>query len=88
VGYAPLSETEQLVLKAERFLNGAEFKRRYPESGKDVKIMGVREGSRLDITAAMPCLLLYDDDAYFERSKRCEVLIAHPRSSARSMRST
>jgi S-adenosylmethionine synthetase len=83
VGYAPLSETEQLVLEAERFLNGAEFKQRYPESGKDVKIMGVREGSRLDITAAMPLLDRYTDDeaSYFEKKQEMrEVLSAHLRS--------
>jgi S-adenosylmethionine synthetase len=83
VGYAPLSETEQLVLEAERFLNGPEFKRRYPESGKDVKIMGVREGSRLDITAAMPLLDRYTDDeaSYFEKKQEMrEVLSAHLRS--------
>jgi len=83
VGYAPLSETEQLVLEAERFLNGPEFKRRYPESGKDVKIMGVREGSRLDITAAMPLLDRYTDDeaSYFEKKQEMrEVLNAHLRS--------
>ena len=83
VGYAPLSETEQLVLEAERFLNGPEFKRRYPESGTDVKIMGVREGSRLDITAAMPLRDRYiDDDAsYFEKKQEMrEVLSAHLRS--------
>src|SRR3972149_1044680 len=83
VGYAPLSETEQLVLEAERFLNGPEFKRRYPESGKDVKIMGVREGSGLDITAAMPLLDRYIDDeaSYFEKKQEMrEILSAHLRS--------
>jgi len=83
VGYAPLTETEQLVLEAEKFLNGAQFKQRYPESGQDVKIMGVREGSRLDLTVAMPLLDRYigDEAAYFKKKEEMrEVLSAHLRS--------
>jgi len=83
VGYAPLSETEQLVLEAERFLNGPEFKQRYLESGTDVKIMGVREGSRLDLTVAMPLLDRYisDEATYFEKKQEMQdVLSAHLRS--------
>ena len=53
VGYAPLSETEQLVLAAERFLNGPDFKQAFPESGKDIKVMGCRLGRELTMTVAM-----------------------------------
>jgi S-adenosylmethionine synthetase len=71
VGYAPLSETEQLVLAAERYLNGIEFKKRYPASGQDVKIMGVRDGPMLDLTVAMPLLDRYveSEAAYFQRKE-------------------
>lgn len=69
VGYAPLSETEQLVLDAEQFLNGVEFKKRYPVSGHDVKIMGVRDGTMLDLTVAMPLLdrHLQSESHYFQQ---------------------
>lgn len=83
VGYAPLSDTEQLVLEAERFLNGPEFKLKYPQSGKDVKIMGVREGSRLDLTVAMPLLDRYirDEATYYQKKEEMrEVLCAQLRS--------
>jgi S-adenosylmethionine synthetase len=33
VGYAPLSETERLVLETERYLNSQAFKARFPETG-------------------------------------------------------
>lgn len=33
VGYAPLSETERLVLSAEKFLNAPSFKNSFPEAG-------------------------------------------------------
>ncbi|MFB6159880.1 MAG: methionine adenosyltransferase [Haloferacaceae archaeon] len=51
VGHAPLTETEQVVLHAERRLNG-EYAADNPELGPDVKIMGKREGDRIDVTVA------------------------------------
>lgn len=56
VGYYPLSPTEQAVLGMERFLNGRQFKERFPQTGEDVKIMGARNGRNLDLTVAMPLL--------------------------------
>ncbi|MDA4125180.1 MAG: methionine adenosyltransferase [Thaumarchaeota archaeon] len=52
VGYAPLTPTESLVLQIEKKLNDAEFKKRYPEVGEDVKVMALRRGKRLDMTVA------------------------------------
>ncbi|MCF8080240.1 MAG: methionine adenosyltransferase [Desulfobacterales bacterium] len=53
VGYAPLTETEQMVMAAETFLNSSEFKRRFPETGEDVKVMGCRQDGVLTITVAV-----------------------------------
>lgn len=52
VGYAPLTPTESLVLGVENRLNSPQFKKRYPEVGEDVKVMGMRRGKRLDVTVA------------------------------------
>ncbi len=52
VGFAPLSELEQLTLQAERFLNSEEGKRRFPQLGEDIKVMGVREGDNIRLTVA------------------------------------
>jgi len=52
VGYAPLSRLERLVLELERLLNTRGFRDRYPSGGEDVKVMGVRQGSRIDLTIA------------------------------------
>jgi len=52
VGHAPLTETERIVLEAERGLNG-EFSSENPAVGQDVKIMGKREGDRIDVTVAV-----------------------------------
>ena len=54
VGYAPLSETERLVLETERYLNSPGFKSAFPQTGEDVKVMGVRRDRNLDLTIAMP----------------------------------
>ena len=52
VGYAPLTPTEELVLSSEKLLNSAAFKKKYPEVGEDVKVMGMRRGKRLETTVA------------------------------------
>ncbi|QQG49202.1 MAG: methionine adenosyltransferase [archaeon] len=52
VGFAPLTPTEGLVLGIENRLNSAAFKKKYPEVGEDVKVMGMRKGKRLELTVA------------------------------------
>jgi len=63
-GWAPLTATERLVLEAEQFLNGSAFKTRFPDTGQDVKVFGVREDDRLTATVAMP---LFADAVASER---------------------
>ncbi len=71
VGYWPLSPTEELVLALERFLNSKAFKRRYPETGEDVKVMAVREKRSLAVTVAMPLIdrFLRSEGEYFVRKE-------------------
>jgi S-adenosylmethionine synthetase len=52
VGYAPLTPTENLVLSTEKLLNSDAFKKKYPEVGEDVKVMGLRRGKHLEATVA------------------------------------
>jgi len=59
VGYYPLSPTEVVVLKLERYLNSKKFKEKYPETGEDIKVMGLRRMDVLDLTVAMPLLANY-----------------------------
>jgi S-adenosylmethionine synthetase len=69
VGYAPLSETERLVLAAEKFLNAPSFKKSFPEAGEDIKVMGYRLGKHLTLTVAMAFVDRFIRDArmYFDR---------------------
>jgi len=52
VGFAPLSILERTVLETEKALNSDGFKRRYPEVGEDIKIMGSRMDDRIEMTVA------------------------------------
>lgn len=74
VGYAPLTPTERLVLDVERYLNGPEYKRRFPDTGEDVKVMAFRQGRQVHLTVAMPllCAFIGSETAYFRR--KAEVL--------------
>jgi S-adenosylmethionine synthetase len=53
VGYAPMTRTENMVLDTERYVNSGDFKKRFPEAGEDVKVMGFRNGDSLNLTVAM-----------------------------------
>lgn len=71
VGYAPLTETERLVLDTEYYLNSSKFKAWFTETGEDVKVMGVRKGGYLTLTVAMPILDRYveSEGRYFQRKE-------------------
>ena len=69
VGFWPMTTTERMVLETERFLNSPDFKKRHPETGEDVKIMGMRKNGYLDLTIAMAFVDRYVDSeaGYFKR---------------------
>ena len=52
VGYAPLSELENLVLRVEQALTCREATAAHPEVGEDVKVMGVRHADAIHLTVA------------------------------------
>jgi S-adenosylmethionine synthetase len=52
VGFAPFSETEKVVLSAEKLLNSQEYAKKHPFVGEDVKVMGVRENDSISLTVA------------------------------------
>ncbi len=69
VGYAPMTPTENIVLEIERFLNSPDFKKRFPESGEDIKVMGLREGNELHLTIADPLVDMFieSEKEYFRK---------------------
>jgi len=51
-GFAPLTPTEEAVLRIERGLRSATALREHPERGEDIKVMAVRERERVSFTVA------------------------------------
>ncbi|MGC9517731.1 MAG: methionine adenosyltransferase [Methanomicrobiales archaeon] len=62
VGYAPFSETENIVLAAENLLNSKSFKKKFPQVGEDIKVMGLREHDSITLTVASAMISSYVDD--------------------------
>ena len=71
VGYAPLSETERIVLGTERWLNSRETKQRFPVIGADIKLMAVRNSGELSLTTAIAFIDQYVSSVqdYFEQKE-------------------
>ena len=71
VGYAPFTRTESAVLETEQYINSPNFKKEFPESGEDVKVMGFRNSNFLEITIAMAFVDSYVDSEnhYFKRKQ-------------------
>jgi S-adenosylmethionine synthetase len=74
VGFAPFTRMENIIKELEAYLNSKDFKKRYPESGEDIKLMGLRKKSKLNITVAMAFVdqFIEDEGDYFK--KRGEIL--------------
>jgi S-adenosylmethionine synthetase len=77
VGFAPLSETEQITLNTERYVNG-KLCEALPEIGEDVKVMSFRNGSKVDITiaAAMVSSKIPDSEHYKSVVEECRTKVA------------
>ncbi len=69
VGYAPLSQTERIVFQTERYINSPSFKKEFPETGEDVKIMAARIHNNLDLTIALAFVDKYieTENEYFKK---------------------
>ncbi|NHJ13388.1 MAG: methionine adenosyltransferase [Candidatus Thorarchaeota archaeon] len=63
VGYSPLSPTEKLVLEAEQLLNHGYTKKKWPQIGEDIKIMGTRIGSKIHLQVAAAIISTKTKDA-------------------------
>jgi len=74
VGWAPLTKTERAVLTTEKYLNSKDFKRKFLETGEDIKVMGLREGDKLSLTISMAFVdrFIESEKQYFE--KKTEIL--------------
>ena len=71
VGYAPMTRTEKIVLETEKYVNSPEFKKRFPESGEDVKVMACRMGNDLLLTMCMSFVdrFVKSENDYFRKKE-------------------
>jgi len=71
VGYAPMTRTEQIVLDTERYVNSPKFKKQFPESGEDVKVMGFRKSNELRLTIGMAFIdrFVKNEGDYFKKKE-------------------
>ena len=74
VGYAPMTRTENMVLDTERYVNSKEFKKRFPASGEDVKVMGYKNGNVLNLTIAMAFVDRFVESVKDYMRKKAEIL--------------
>jgi len=76
-GYAPLSTLERLVFETERLLNSKEVKSKLPAIGEDIKVMGLRDGKKIDLTIAMATIsrLVRDRDEYINVKEEARNLV-------------
>jgi len=70
-GYSPLTDTEQLVLETEGWLNSKDFKKSSPEIGEDIKLMAVRQNNHVDLTVATAFVDRYikSENDYFTKKE-------------------
>lgn len=72
VGSWPPTPLELTVIALEKHLNSNEFKERHPETGEDIKLMAIRDGSAVRIICAIAMVGRFVDsvDDYFEKKKK------------------
>jgi S-adenosylmethionine synthetase len=68
VWYGPNTEIEDLVLGVENELNSPDTKRKHPQIGEDIKVMGVRRHNKINLTIACAIVSRYvrDEREYLE----------------------
>jgi len=72
VAYAPMTETERIVLQSEQLLNSEQLKTALPQVGEDIKVMGVRQNGhiRMTVAAALISTLTENVDHYLEVKRK------------------
>ncbi len=75
VGYAPLTKSERMTYRIERYLNSKEFKKDHMEVGEDIKIMTIRRKNQYDITAAVAFVdrFVKSEEDYFLKKEKLKV---------------
>lgn len=73
VSYYPMSKLERTVLNIEQLLNSKEYKKDKPWVGNDIKVMGIRKESKIEITSCIPLISYYVKDLDDYKNKMDEL---------------
>lgn len=76
-GYFPYSPTEKLCINIENYLNSKKFKKSYPETGFDIKVLCVRVNRKVDTTICIPFIakLTPNRNIYNQKLKEIKKLL-------------
>ncbi len=79
VGFAPFSETESMVMAIEELLNSKDFKKKYPQVGEDIKVMGLRDHDEITLTVAIAMISKHIDgvEAYMDTKAELNKIITN-----------
>lgn len=69
VSYYPLSKLEHVVLNIEQTLNSNDYKSLHPWVGNDIKVMGMRKISDVEVTCCVPMISKFISDLDDYKSK-------------------
>ena len=77
VGFAPLTKLEKTVLEVERFLNSERVKKKFPFVGEDIKVMGCRNDSDVDLTVAIAFVSQFVQslEDYYDKKEKIREMI-------------
>ena len=70
VWYGPNTQIEDVVYNVEKELNSYDTKRKYPEIGEDIKVMGVRRHDKINLTVACATVSKFVDNEAHYRGTR------------------
>lgn len=79
VGFAPFSETESMVMAIEELLNSKDFKKKYPQVGEDIKVMGLRDQDEITLTVAVAMISkhIYSVETYMDTKAELNDIITN-----------
>jgi S-adenosylmethionine synthetase len=72
--YAGYSKLEKIVIELENFLNSKKFKKEFPETGYDIKILGIRLKKKITLVICIPFIANFTPTFKYYEKKKKEIL--------------
>ncbi len=77
VSFYPYTDLEEIVYKTEKLLNSESIKEKMPFIGEDIKVMGIREGEKIELIVAAAFIDKYISslEEYIDKKDRIKEII-------------